>query len=135
MLLPSIYTLLSYSTCNALPMNTAFFSKSRHEIDHIIHYARCDTRFYTELEQNKIQTRNLFAGNLVKHPCFDEMRASANGFRIVSASGSRLPAPGSRLPTTDRITRDSFWVGVYPGMTEEMIDYTIRTIRSFANCK
>ena len=65
-----------------------------------------------------VQTRMLFAGNLTKHPCFDQMRAEGTGYRI---SGP--------LEVTDRIMRDTFWVGVYPGMTDEMIDYMAETIR------
>ena len=60
----------------------------------------------------------LFAGNLTKHPCFDEMRAAKTGFRIVG-----------QLANTDRIMRDTFWVGLYPGMTDEMIDYMAKVIR------
>ena len=60
----------------------------------------------------------LFAGNLVKHPCFDEMRASGKGYRIVG-----------KLENTDRIMRDTFWIGVYPGMTDEMLDYMAKKIR------
>jgi CDP-6-deoxy-D-xylo-4-hexulose-3-dehydrase len=65
------------------------------------------------LEAKGIQTRMLFAGNLIKHPCFDEMRRSGKGYRIIGS-----------LQNTDRITNNTFWVGVYPGMTEEML-YTI----------
>ena len=64
------------------------------------------------LESNGVQTRMLFAGNLIKHPCFDEMRASGKGYRVAGT-----------LENTDRIMNDTFWVGVYPGMTDEMIDY------------
>lgn len=70
------------------------------------------------LEKNGIQTRMLFSGNLLKHPCFDEMRLSGQGYRVVGS-----------LENTDRIMRDTFWIGVYPGMTEEMIDYMAGTIR------
>lgn len=69
------------------------------------------------LEEQGIQTRMLFAGNLIKHPCFDEMRASGKGFRVVGS-----------LKNTDRIMEDTFWVGVYPGMTDEMIDYMAKKI-------
>ena len=65
-----------------------------------------------------VQTRMLFAGNLTKHPCFDEMRTTGEGYRVVG-----------ELTNTDRIMRDTFWVGVYPGMTDEMIDYMAKTIR------
>ncbi len=69
------------------------------------------------LESRGVQTRMLFAGNLTKHPCFDEMRKTGEGFRIVGD-----------LANTDRIMRDAFWVGVYPGMTDEIIDYMAKTI-------
>lgn len=69
------------------------------------------------IESKGIQTRMLFAGNLTKQPCFDEMRKSGEGYRIVGS-----------LENTDRIMRDTFWVGVYPGMTDEMIDFMAKTI-------
>ncbi len=63
------------------------------------------------LEENGVQTRMLFAGNLLRHPCFDTMRKQGEGYRVVGD-----------LTNTDRIMKDSFWIGVYPGMTEEMLD-------------
>lgn len=69
------------------------------------------------VENKGVQTRMLFSGNLIKHPCFDEMRAIGEGYRVVGT-----------LENTDRIMRDTFWVGVYPGMTDEMIDYMAKTI-------
>ena len=65
-----------------------------------------------------VQTRMLFSGNLIKHPCFNELRESGEGYRVVGT-----------LENTDRIMRDTFWVGVYPGMSDEMIDYMALTIR------
>lgn len=70
------------------------------------------------LEGKGIQTRMLFSGNLTKHPCFDEMRESGEGYRIVGGLGN-----------TDRIMRDTFWIGVYPGMTDEMLDYMAQIVR------
>ncbi|MGN0406802.1 MAG: lipopolysaccharide biosynthesis protein RfbH [Bacteroides sp.] len=70
------------------------------------------------IEGHNVQTRALFAGNLTKHPCFDEMRASGEGFRVVGD-----------LSVTDRIMNNTFWVGVYPGMTDEMIDYMAKIIK------
>lgn len=70
------------------------------------------------IESKGIQTRMLFAGNLTKHPCFDEMRKTGEGYRIAGP-----------LTNTDRIMRDTFWVGVYPGMTDEMIDYMASVIK------
>ena len=80
------------------------------------------------LESNGIQTRMLFAGNLIKHPCFDALRESQKGYRVV---GSSAVSSDSALPVTDRIMRDSFWVGVYPGMKEEMIGYMIDKLHEF----
>ena len=70
------------------------------------------------IEEHGIQTRMLFAGNLTKHPCFDEMRGSGEGYRIVGA-----------LTETDRIMNDTFWLGVYPGLTDEKIDYMAQTVK------
>lgn len=64
----------------------------------------------------------LFAGNLIKHPCFDEMRQTGEGYRVVGD-----------LANTDRIMNDTFWVGVYPGMTNEKIDYMARIIKEAVN--
>lgn len=72
------------------------------------------------LEQNKIQTRNLFAGNLTKHPCFDEMRATGEGYRIVG-----------ELKNTDFVMTNGFWIGVFPGMTKEMNEWMIKCITDF----
>lgn len=72
------------------------------------------------LEANKIQTRNLFAGNLLKHPAFDEMRKTGEGFRVVGD-----------LKNTDFIMNNTIWVGVYPGMTNEMLDFMIKKIREY----
>ena len=65
----------------------------------------------SHLETMGIQTRMLFAGNLIRHPCFDQMRAERFGYRV---SGSLL--------NTEKVMQDTFWVGVYPGMTDEMVD-------------
>ncbi|MBR6147678.1 MAG: lipopolysaccharide biosynthesis protein RfbH [Lachnospiraceae bacterium] len=72
------------------------------------------------LENRGIQTRMLFSGNLIKHPCFDEMRKIGVGYRVVGS-----------LDNTDRIMRDTFWVGVYPGMTDAMIDFMADSIREY----
>ena len=70
------------------------------------------------VEDKGVQTRMLFAGNLIRHPCFDALRESGCGYRVAGT-----------LENTDRIVEDTFWVGVYPGMTEEMIAYMAETIR------
>ena len=63
------------------------------------------------IEEKGVQTRMLFAGNLIKHPCFDQMRATGKGYRVAGS-----------LENTDRIMTDTFWIGVYPGMTDAMLD-------------
>ena len=70
------------------------------------------------VEDHGVQTRMLFAGNLIKHPCFDAMRAEKAGYRVVGS-----------LENSDRIMADTFWVGVYPGMTDEKIDYMAKVIK------
>lgn len=78
-------------------------------------------RVVAELEARGIQTRMLFAGNLLKHPCFDELRSAGTGYRVIGA-----------LPVTEQIMHDTFWVGVYPGMTQAMLEYMIETLRKIA---
>jgi CDP-6-deoxy-D-xylo-4-hexulose-3-dehydrase len=77
-------------------------------------------RLVRYIESNNIQTRMLFAGNLVKHPCFDLMRQNGEDYRIVGT-----------LNTTDRIINNTFWIGVYPGMSDGMIDRMIEVIRNW----
>jgi CDP-6-deoxy-D-xylo-4-hexulose-3-dehydrase len=74
----------------------------------------------THLEAKGIQTRMLFAGNLIKHPCFDEMRREEKGYRVVGD-----------LTNTDVIMNRTFWIGVYPGMIEAMIEVMINEIIRF----
>lgn len=75
-------------------------------------------RLVQYIERHGVQTRMLFAGNLVKHPCFDEMRKNGNGYRIVG-----------KLYNTDIIMKCSFWIGVYPEMGKEKMDYMVKTIK------
>ena len=75
------------------------------------------------LEDHNIQTRLLFSGNLIKHPCFDEIRNS-NKYRVVGD-----------LKNTDEIMNNSFWVGVYPGMNGRMINYMCTIICEAINAE
>ncbi len=70
------------------------------------------------LENHCVQTRLLFAGNIIKHPCFDSMRVSGEGYRVAGS-----------LANTDIIMKRSFWIGVYPEMTKDKLDYMIKIIR------
>ncbi|MCI7062232.1 MAG: lipopolysaccharide biosynthesis protein RfbH [Lachnospiraceae bacterium] len=76
------------------------------------------TRF---IENHNVQTRLLFSGNLIKHPCFDQIRGT-DAYRIVGD-----------LNQTEFIMNQTFWVGVYPGMTDEMIDYMAEVIKEAVN--
>ena len=71
------------------------------------------------LEAHDIQTRNLFAGNILRHPCFDTLIEGVD-YRVVGS-----------LEHTDEIMRDALWVGLYPGMGDARIDYMVETIRAF----
>ena len=75
-----------------------------------------------QIEARGVQTRMLFAGNLTKHPFFDQMRATVKGYRIAGT-----------LENTDRIMRDTFWIGVYPGMTDEMLEAMANAIKDAVN--
>lgn len=72
------------------------------------------------LESRLIQTRMLFAGNIIKHPCFDVMRKEQRGYRVIG-----------ELVNTNRLMEDAFWVGVYPGMTIEMVEFMVEEITRF----
>ena len=67
------------------------------------------------LEDNKIATRMLFAGNITKHPCFEDVK-----YRVCGD-----------LANTDRIMNDTFWIGVYPGLKDEMIEYMLMRFDEF----
>lgn len=69
------------------------------------------------IEGKGVQTRMLFSGNLIRHPCFDQIRGT-DAYRVAGS-----------LASTDRIMRDTFWVGVYPGMTDAMLEYMAQTIK------
>ena len=76
------------------------------------------------LESHNIQTRNLFAGNIVKHPCFDAIRHDFSMYKIIGD-----------LKETDRIMENTFWIGVYPGMSREKILYMSEKIAEFIEIK
>lgn len=94
---------------NSNPSWFGFLITCREGVDknHVVQY----------LEAHGVQTRMLFSGNLLRQPCFDELRNAGEGYRV-SVS----------LDNTDLIMERSFWVGVYPGMTDEMIDYMAKMI-------
>lgn len=96
------YLVLPEATENSIPSWFGFAITCKKGVER--------SRIVSHLEKEGIQTRMLFAGNLVKHPCFDVMREKGEGYRI---SGS--------LENTDRIMEDTFWTGVFPGMTEDML--------------
>lgn len=71
------------------------------------------------LEQHNIQTRTLFAGNIIRHPAFNALKIDKD-YKVIGS-----------LKVTDKIMNDSFWVGVYPGMNDESIDYIIFKVKEF----
>lgn len=75
------------------------------------------TELVKKIEAANIQTRALFAGNLTRHPCFDQIRKT-DAYRVIGD-----------LKVTDQIMKDTFWVGVYPGMTDAMIDRMANVIK------
>ena len=73
------------------------------------------------IEEHNVQTRLLFSGNLIKHPCFNQIRGT-DAYRVVGS-----------LENTEFIMNHTFWVGVYPGMTDEKIDYMAQIIKEALN--
>jgi CDP-6-deoxy-D-xylo-4-hexulose-3-dehydrase len=73
------------------------------------------------LEAANVQTRNLFAGNITRHPCFESL-AEGRDYRVAGP-----------LANTDTIMNSSFWIGLYPGMGDDRLDYMVSVIRKF--CK
>lgn len=72
------------------------------------------------LESSGVQTRMLFGGNLVRQPCFTDFGKDSGLYRIAGD-----------LKNTDRIMEDTLWLGVYPGISTEMIEYIIDKIKEF----
>ena len=104
------FFILPEATANANPSWFGFLLTCREGIER--------TKIVRYIEEHGVQTRMLFAGNLTKHPCFDEMRRTGEGYRITSA-----------LTETDRVMNDTFWLGVYPGLSDEKIDYMAQTVK------
>ena len=96
------YLVLPEATENSIPSWFGFAITCKEGVER--------SRIVRHLEKEGIQTRMLFAGNLVKHPCFDVMREKGVGYRIAGS-----------LENTDRIMDNTFWIGVFPGMTEDML--------------
>ena len=71
------------------------------------------------LEKNNIATRMLFSGNIIRHPSFENVTYRIHG----------------NLENTDFIMNNSFWLGVYPGISESMLDYVVSKIDTFLQGK
>ena len=104
------FFILPTATEHAAPSWFGFLLTCREDVER--------AKIVRSVEEHGIQTRMLFAGNLTKHPCFDAMRAAGKGYRIAG-----------ELTQTDRIMNDTFWLGVYPGLTDEKIDYMAQTVK------
>lgn len=96
------YLVLPEATENSIPSWFGFAITCKEGVER--------SRIVRHLEKEGIQTRMLFAGNLVKHPCFDVMREKDSGYHIAGS-----------LENTDRIMDNTFWIGVFPGMTGDML--------------
>ena len=95
-------------------------------------YTRTELTKY--LEDHKVQTRNLFAGNLLKHPAFEQYVLNKD-YRVVHPTIKDHRVYSEDLPVTNQIMNDCFWIGVYPGMTQEKLQYMIDTIKAFVATK
>lgn len=79
--------------------------------------------FARHLEENKIQTRMLFAGNMIRQPMFNEIRGTG-AYRVIGD-----------LKGTDRVTTNTLWIGVYPGMKRPALEYTTKVIHEFVGSR
>lgn len=102
--------ILPYHEENAMPSWFGFLMTVRDGGDR--------EKIVRHIENKGVQTRMLFSGNLLRHPCFDELRKAGTGYRVIGD-----------LSNTDLIMKNTFWVGVYPGMTKEMLEYMIYAIK------
>lgn len=110
----SDFFILPYATLNSEPSWFGFIITIKENTG----FKRNDIVEY--LEKQGIQTRMLFAGNIIRQPCFDSIRRDKSKYRIVGD-----------LHNTDKILKDTFWTGVYPGITKYVIEYIIDKIREF----
>ena len=88
-------------------------------VDDTANFCRNDLTEY--LESKNIQTRNLFAGNITRHPCFDTL-VEGQDYRV-----------NGELKNTDKIMNDSFWIGLYPGMNEIKLQFMVDKIKEFVD--
>ncbi|MBL7669055.1 MAG: lipopolysaccharide biosynthesis protein RfbH [Bdellovibrionaceae bacterium] len=79
--------------------------------------------FTRHLEENRIQTRMLFAGNMIRQPMFNEIRGTG-AYRVIGD-----------LKNTDRVTTNTLWIGVYPGMKKPALEYTTKIIHEFVRSR
>ncbi len=77
------------------------------------------TELVRYLEERKVQTRAVFAGNIIRQPAFTE---NDYEYRI-----------GSKLANTDMVMNNTFWIGVYPGMQRDMLDYIVEVVGEFVS--
>lgn len=105
------YLILPEATVNSDPSWFGFIMTVKENVDR--------NELVKYIESHNIQTRALFAGNILKHPCFDEYRKTTE-YRVVSD-----------LKNTNRVLNDTFWIGVYPGMNKIKLDYMIEVIKEF----
>jgi len=95
-----------------------FYNYDRRKHDFTIDLSKGTIEYYNQQNENwKIQSRLLFAGNIIRQPVFNELRDNKQSYRLIG-----------ELTNTDNVMNNSFWVGVYPGMNEEKIDYMINKI-------
>lgn len=101
--------ILPEASPNSKPSWFGFLITCRESVD--------KNHFVNQLESRGVQTRSLFAGNLLLHPCFDNMKKSGEGYRVIG-----------NLEKTNQIMNKTFWVGVSPGISEQMINYISKSM-------
>ena len=108
------YLILPEATVNSNPSWFGFLITVKEGVDR--------NELVQFIESNNIQTRMLFAGNMIKHPCFDQLREQQSGYRVVGD-----------LKNTDHIMENTFWIGVSPKMNKQKLDFMSKIIHNYFN--
>lgn len=108
------YLILPEATVNSNPSWFGFLITVKEGVDR--------NELVQFIESNNIQTRMLFAGNMIKHPCFDQLREQQSGYRVVGD-----------LRNTDHIMENTFWIGVSPKMNKQKLDFMSKIIHNYFN--
>lgn len=106
------YLILPKATKDSIPSWFGYVITCKDNVDR--------TELTKYIESKGVQTRNLFAGNFLLHPCFDQYRDDSSKYRVVG-----------EMKNANIITNKTFWIGVYPGMDDKKLKYMSDMIHEY----